>query len=718
MAEIAQTFSESWHRIAAQRIALRRGVNVRRQNFRGKRWIILENPLSNQFFRLTPAAYEFIARLHPKRTVEEVWKECMDRFPDEAPGQEQVIQLLSQLYYSNLLQYAEAADSTQLFERYQRTKQRETRSRLANIMFMRFPLLDPDNFLNKTIGLIGKFISPLGAIVWLGIVGFAFKLSFENWTRLMDESEGVLAPQNLPLLYVGLVLVKTLHEFGHAYFTKKYGGEVHVMGVLLMIFTPTPYVDATSSWGFRSRKQRILVGAAGMIVEVFVAAIAMMIWANTGQGVLHSLCYNMIFVASVSTVLFNLIPLLRFDGYYILSDLLDIPNLAQRSNAQLRHLVERYAFGLKKSETPAYSKREEWWLTTFGISSGIYRIFVFGSILLFIADRLLLIGIIMALVCAIAWVIVPTVKLIQYLASNPKLDRRRPRAIAMTLATVGVIVVLLQVIPFPHHFRAPGVLEARTWSQVVNDTPGILSQVLAQPGTTVKQGQPLAVFTNPELELSLAAARATKVETEARLLQAMRLETANLKPLRSKLESVEQRIARLEEDKAALTVRARHDGLWVSPSIEEGVGRWMAKGTSVGLVVDPSSFEFIATVLQEDVDRLFGQGLHGAEIRLIGQADEALAATNLRKIPAEKRNLPSPALGWAGGGDIPISRQDQQGQRAAEPFFEVHADVTPLAEVALVHGRTGKIRFALPSEPLMPRIVRRFQQLLQKRYQI
>src|SRR5688500_17871086 len=116
MAEASQTFSESWHRIANQRIALRRGVNTRRQNFRGKRWIVLENPLSNQFFRLSPAAYEFIARLRPDRTVEEVWKECMEKFPDEAPGQEQVIQLLSQLYYSNLLQYAEAADSTQLFE--------------------------------------------------------------------------------------------------------------------------------------------------------------------------------------------------------------------------------------------------------------------------------------------------------------------------------------------------------------------------------------------------------------------------------------------------------------------------------------------------------------------------------------------------------------------------------------------------------------------------
>lgn len=718
MAEVSQTFSESWHRIAGQKIALRRGINVRRQNFRGKRWIVLENPLSNQFFRLSPAAYEFVARLRPNRTVEEVWVECLEKFPDEAPGQEQVIQLLSQLYYSNLLQYAEAADSTQLFERYQRTKQRETKSKLMNIMFMRFPLFDPDEFLNKTIGVVGKFISPLGAAIWLGFIAFAFKLAFENWTRLMDESQGVLAPQNLPFLYLGLILIKTVHEFGHAYFCKKFGGEVHVMGVLLMIFTPTPYVDATSSWGFRSRRQRILVGAAGMIVELFVAAIATMIWAYSKPGVLHNVCYNMIFVASVSTVLFNLIPLLRFDGYYILSDLLDIPNLAQRSTQQLRHLVEHYVFGIRKSETPAQSKREEWWLTSFGISSGIYRIFVFGSILLFVADRLLLIGIIMAAVCAISWVLVPIGKLIKYLASDPKLDRVRPRAVGIVLAAVAVVIVLFQVIPFPHHFRAPGVVEARTWSQVVNQAPGALAELLVQPGTPVKTGQPIARFSNPELELALAAAHASKRETEARLLQAMRMETANLKPLRSVLESVEKRVARIESDRAELTVRARIDGIWVAPAIEEGIGRWLAKGTPLGLIVDPSSFEFVATVLQEDVDRLFSQGIQGAEIRLLGQADEVVSASNLRKIPAEKRNLPSPALGWAGGGEVPVSSQDPEGQRAAEPFFEVHADMLARPEVALVHGRAGKIRFDLPSEPLLPRIVRRFQQLLQKRYQI
>ncbi|MDB6041264.1 MAG: Zn-dependent protease protein [Verrucomicrobiales bacterium] len=718
MAETPQTFSESWYRIANQQIALRQGINVRRQNFRGERWIILENPFSNQFFRLTPAAYEFVARLRRDRTVAEIWKECMERFPDIAPGQEQVIQLLSQLYYANLLQYSDAADSAQLFERYQRMKQRETQSRWLNIMFMRFPLLDPDIFLNKTIGFVGKLINPIGALIWAMVVGWALKLAFDNWSMLKAQSEGVLAPQNLPLLYLGLVFVKSLHEFGHAYFCKKYGGEVHVMGVLIMIFTPTPYVDATSSWSFRSRKQRILVGAAGMIVELFVAAIAMMVWANSSRGVVHNLCYNIVFVASVSTVLFNLNPLLRFDGYYILSDLLDIPNLSQRSTRHLRHLFERYIFGIRKSESPSNSNSEKAWFTVFGISSGIYRVFVFGRILLFVADRLLLIGIIMAVVCAISWICVPVVKYVKYLASDPILDRHRVRAVAITAGLAAVLIVLLDVIPFPRHFRASGVVEAKVYSHEVNGAAGFMSRLVALPGSQVKAGDTLAVFSNPELELELAASKANRTETQARLLQAMGHETANIKPLSSKLDSVEKRISRINVELASLTLRARQNGFWVAPSIEEGLGRWFAKGTSMGLIVDPGSFEFVATVLQDDVDQLFANTNSLAQVRIIGQADTALSASNFRKIPAETRKLPSPALGWTGGGDIPVAKQDSQGQHAAEPFFQVRADIQSTGDVALLHGRTGKVRFDLEPEPLFTRGIRKMRQLLQKRYQI
>jgi len=718
MAESSRTFSESWYRVAGQRICLRPGVRVRRQFYRGERWVVLENPFSNQFFRLRPEAYDFVARLRPDRTVEEAWKECLEHFPETAPGQEAVIRLLSQLYFSNLLQYDVAADAQQLFERYKKTRRRQTRATLLQIMFMRIPLLNPDRFLVATLPYLRWLIGPIGALLWMAVVGLGVKAVVENFPALLQQSEGLLTPASLPLLYLSMVVLKTIHEFGHAYFCRRFGGEVHVMGVMLLVFTPVPYMDATSSWGFRSRWQRILVGAAGMIVEMFVAAIAVLVWARTGPGVVHNLAYNLIFIASVSTLIFNLNPLLRFDGYYILSDLLDIPNLYQKSFQHLRHLIERYLLGVAKSESPSNSLREKFWLSVYGVGSAIYRVIVFGGILLFVADRFLFLGILMAVVCLISWVVVPTAKLIHYLATSSKLERCRPRAIAVSCLIIFGLLAFLQFVPLPSHFRAPGVLLARERASVSALAAGRVETLLAQPGHAVKAGQPLAQLENRQLDLMLANARAQYDETLGRWRAALSLDSASLEPLRRRLDSTQKMIEQLEADHQNLLVRAPFDGVWVLPRHEEMKGRWIPKGSSLGLLIKPGAFEFSATVKQEEVDRLFARRHDAAEVRLFGQAGEVCRLHSLRFIPAEQYVLPTVALGWAGGGDIPVSRKDQQGRVTEEPFFSVIGQLTAPPDVQLVHGRTGRVRFAIGNEPLLPRAIRKLQQLLQKRYQI
>lgn len=716
MAASPSTFSESWHRIAGQRIALRPGVKARRQNYRGERWIVLENPFSNQYFRLRPAAYEFVARLRPDRTVEEVWKECLNRFPDEAPGQEAVLRLLSQLYFANLLQYDRAEDSAQLFERFKQRRQRELRMRLMNLMFMRFPLLDPDRFLVKTLPVVGKLISPVGALIWMVVVGWALKLVADNWQALWQGGQGVLAPDNLVLLYSALVIVKTLHEFGHAYFCRKFGGEVHVMGVLLMIFTPVPYMDATSSWGFRSKWKRVLVGFAGMIVELFVAALATFVWAWTAPGSLNSLAYNMMFIASVSTVIFNINPLLRYDGYYILSDLVGIPNLSQRSTRQLRHLCERYLFGVTQSESPTESRREAAGLVAYGLTSGVYRVVVFAGVLLFVADQFLILGLLMAAICAISWVTVPVGKLIHYLASSPRLDRVRPRAIGVTLGLVGVLIVLMGLVPFPYHFRAPGVVQAEERTAVATRVSGQVKAILTPSGAQVAPGQPLVQLVNPEMDMEMADVQARLEETQARIKLALERATADLKPLQSRLVAISNRLDKLNADRADLVVKASHKGVWVAPGMADSMGRRIERGTPLGLLINPAVIEFVATVEQEDADAVFAARQQNAEIRLYGQAGEVVPVEAWRVIPGGKRSLPSPALGWRAGGELAVSAEDPS--KTSENFFEVHAAIPERGGPPLLHGRSGKIRFDLEPQPLIPRWWRRLNQLLQKRYQL
>ena len=719
MADPTKTFSESWYRVANQKLSLRPVVKVRRQNFRDERWVILENPFSNQYFRLRPAAYEFVSRLRPDRTVEEVWQQCLERFPDTAPSQEAVLQLLAQLYFANLLQYDLAADSAQLFERYQQRRQRETGFRFLNLMFMRFPLLDPDRFLVRTLPVLGKLISPLGALVWLIAVGGGLALAANNWNALWAQGEGLLAPDNLALLYLGMVLVKTFHEFGHAYFCRRFGGEVHVMGVMLMIFTPMPYVDATSAWRFRERWQRMLVGAAGMIVELFIAAIAAFFWAHTGPGIMHSLAYNIMFVASVSTLIFNLNPLMRFDGYYILSDLLEIPNLNQRATMQLRHLAEANLFGVKNSESPAGTRREAGWLTAFGLTSGVYRVFVLTGILLFVADRFLIVGIVMAVVCLISWAVVPVVRFGKYQAAGPRLDRVRPRALLVTAGLALALVVLFAVIPFPHSFRAPGVVMAAQRVILASPVAGEMTQVLAPSGGPVAAGQALVRLENPELEQGLAATRARLAQVDSQLLQAMKDDSADLAPLRQLRAAIQEQLAKLTADAASLTVRAPFAGLWVAPELATRQGGWLERGSNLGLLVNASAYQFVATVREEDVNPLFARQLRGADVRLRGDAGKDLAVKNWIVVPGGQHVLPSAALGWAAGGEIPVaSGNDDSVSKTVEPFFEVRGDLAARPDLILLDGRSGKIRFQLAPEPLLPRWIRSFWQLLQKRYEI
>lgn len=718
MAAPPKTFSESWYRVAQQRVCLRPDVRVRRQNFRGERWMVLENPFNNQYFRLRPAAYEFVARLRPDRTVEEVWRQCLDRFPDDAPSQDAVIQLLSQLYFANLLQYDLAGDSVQLFERGQKRRQRELAFNLLNIMFMRFPLLDPDRFLARTMPVARLLISPIGALLWLVVVGAGIGTVIDNFGALRQQGEGVLTADNLLLLYLGLVLVKGLHEFGHAYFCRRFGGQVHVMGVMLMIFTPLPYVDATSSWSFRSRWQRVLVGAAGMIVELFFASLMAFVWARTGPGTLHSLAYNIMFVASVSTLVFNLNPLLRFDGYYILSDLIEIPNLNQRALNQLRHIAEHYLFGVTQSESPAGNRREAAWYTVYGVTSGIYRVLVFAGVLFAVADRFLIIGLIMAAVCLISWVTVPVVRFVRYLAASPQLDRVRLRAIAVTGGIAAVLIILLAVVPAPAGFRAPGVVRGTSRTAMANEVAGTVDRLAVQPGTIVQRGQPLIILRNPELELSLAGAEARAAEAKARLMDAQAGASADIQPLIHLRDSIDQEIAKLTADREHLVLRAPHDGAWVAPGVEDYVGRWINRGTDLGLVVDCSNAEFVATVLQGDVDALFDRPIRGAAVRLHGDAGTPLAVTKWKVVPGGQNTLPSAALGWKAGGEVPVNVDDNAGNKAVEPFFEVRGQVEPDRDVTLMDGRSGEIRFALPAQPLLPRWFRHMRQLLQKRYQI
>lgn len=717
-------FSESWHRVADQRLRLRPSVTIRRQTFRGERWHVAHDEFTNQFFRFREEAYDFVARLDGTRTVDEIWADCVRRRPASAPGQGEVVTLLAQLYQANLLMSDTPADTARLFERHQKRRRQELAAQLFGIFFLRIRLFDPDRLLNRTWPALRWLGTRTAAIGWVLLLLSALALVFGNWDRALDQSQSVLAPGNLLLLYAAFAVAKLVHEFGHAYAVKAFGGQVHTMGIMLLVFTPVPYVDATAAWAFRERWKRVIVGAAGMIPELAYASLAAFVWAYTGPGTVNSLAYNTMVVASISTLLFNLNPLLRFDGYYILSDLTDTPNLQPRSSRQWLHLWEKHALKVNDLESPARTRGEAVGLTVFGIASYVYRLFITFAIILFVADRYFGLGLIAAVLAFTGAVLLPWGKALRYLQREPRIERVRRRAWIIAGCAIGAVLLFLGVVPMPDHFRAPGLVRAANSLDINSPVAGWVREIQAPSATLVAPGQPLMRLESPELDLQIAGARAELVQIIARERQMLAEFPAGIAPMQRRREAVEARLARLLADRGALEVRAPVDGRWVALRTEDWDGLFVARGTRLGEIVGPGpGWEFFAVVAQEDAEALFNAQPKGAGIRFRGSSGRDAVVTSWNVVPGRQEQLPGPALGWNAKGPVRTREDDQRGILADRPFFlvvgridsaEIDAGEGPL----LWQGRLGVMRFSRPWRPLLLQWGRDLRQLLQTRYQL
>src|SRR5438477_8119532 len=314
MLQLRPTFSESWYRVVNLRAKLRPSAQISRQYYRGERWYVMRDPAGNQFHRLNDAAYRFVGLLDGTRTVGEAWDLVGGQLDDEAPTQPEVIQILSQLHAANLLEADIPADANVLLRRHKMQVKRKMQGRLMNILFPRIPIWDPDRFLMRWLPLAKIVFSKLGAIIWLIVVGTAVGMIVPHWSEVTEAAKDSVNPNNWIWLWAVFVLIKFIHECGHAFSCRRFGGECHEMGIMFLVFIPTPYVDASSAWSFPSRWQRMFVGLGGMTVELFLAALAAFVYLATKPGVpvmglpLRELMTDAIMIAGFTTVIFNANP--------------------------------------------------------------------------------------------------------------------------------------------------------------------------------------------------------------------------------------------------------------------------------------------------------------------------------------------------------------------------------------------------------------------------
>lgn len=695
----APMLSNIWYRVAALKPALRTQVRLHRHRYRGEVWYLLQDPASNRVHRFTPAARLVIAAMNGKRTVADLWALAVRQLGDDAPTQDEIIQLFAQLHGADLLRADVTPDVAEILARGERQVRAKRRRSYANPMALRIPLWDPDAFLDRIAPITRPLWGKWGATLWLAVVVPALILAVMHWGELTHNfSDRVLGADNLVVLWLVFPVIKALHELGHASATKAGGGEVHDMGIMLLVLFPVPYVEASAATVFPSKYRRALVGAAGMIVELFIAALALYAWLLMEPGVVRAVAYNVMIVAGLSTLLFNGNPLLRYDAYYILADLIEMPNLAQRSLAYWGYLLERYLLRVEGAEPPDASPGEKAWFVFYGFASSVYRILVTVAIALFIASRFFVIGVVLAIWALIATAVVPLVKGLRHLLTHPRIRSRRRRAIGIAAGALGGLAMLLFVVPAPFRSQAEGVVWLSEQAIVRAGANGFLRTFGVEPGARVSVGDVLLHCYDPELEAMIRQAKARVDELEASYAVYFVDERPRAQLIAEQLAAERQALEHLRERAADLVVRSGAAGIFIAPGWRDMEGRYYAKGEGLGYVTDKERPLARVVVSQDEIDQVL-LATDRVQIRMAQNLGQTLEGRIVRVVPAGEAALPSRALTTAGGGQISVDPKDPRGETALERMFQLDVAIEDGIHAAYF-GQRVRVRFDFRPEPL------------------
>jgi len=710
-------FSPSWYRVAALKPRIRAHARILRQSFRDEVWFVLQDDAAERAHRFSPAAYHFIGLMDGERTVQEIWDATSAHLGDGAPTQEEVIRLLGQLHAADALLCDVPPDSMEVFRRHQQHERMLWKRRLWTPLALRFPLLDPDRFLQRTLPWLQPLFGWFGILLWLAVVGTGAVLAASHWTDLTkDITDRVLDPHNLVLLWFVYPVVKTLHELGHAYATRKWGGEVHEIGIMLLVLTPVPYVDASSAWGFRDKRKRVVVGAAGIAVELFLGALALFTWLAVEPGAVRAVAYNVMLISGASTLLFNGNPLLRFDGYYVLADAIEIPNLGSRANQYLGYLFQRYVLGIGDAESPAHTTGERVWMVVYGIGSFVYRVFITFVIVLFIAGKFFVIGVLLAIWAVATQVLMPVGKSVSFLFSSPNLRRQRGRALWTSIALAVAAAGLLLVVPVPSWTRTEGVIWVPEEAQVRAGTDGFVERLLAPADDEVRRGQPLIQAEEPFLATRVAVLNAQLDELNAKYDALRPTDRVQAAMVAEQVIAARANLKRAREREAELIIRSNASGRFIVPNAADLPGRFVNKGQLVGYVVEPKELTARVALLQDDI-ALVRQDTRSVEVMLADWGSSPVPARIRREVPGASLQLPTAALGSAGGGPIAVDPRDKQGVTALKQVFQLELPIPADVRSEYLGARVF-VRFNHGFEPAGFQIYRAFRRLLLRQFNV
>ncbi|MCA9169586.1 MAG: efflux RND transporter periplasmic adaptor subunit [Planctomycetales bacterium] len=661
----------------------------------------IEHPTQGRFYRVGYPEYVFLSTLDGSRTVAQALAITARILGANALSNARGKEIATWLVANRL---ASLADQESGWLSHTQTLERHSANGLTrfNPFWIKLPLGSPDRLLSALLPGFGWMFSVWGTLAGLTVIAVGVVCLFAHWPTFTSSATTVLAPHNWLWLMLASIGLKAIHEFSHGLACKYYGCEVRQTGIVFILLAPMAYLDVTSCWRIPSRWRRIHVAAAGMFAELVVAAIAAVIWTQTESSIAHHLLFNVIVMASLTTILFNANPLVRFDGYFILADLLKIPNLATEGSRFVASVAQRICFGTANRPLHVLGLQRAL-IGAYGFASAAWKILICISLVTAAAVLLQGAGLLLACWGVIAWVGQPLWELSVNLQRRWYEDRISfYRATMIGGLTTVVLAAILWRAPVPGRITAPAVVDYTNTSVVRCSAAGFVQQVHVVDGQSVEQGDLLVELSNDEM---LTEQRELELAYEQELVRyRVALNDQNgaaAQVAQRNLEAISDRRHEVTQQVASLQVCAPLSGRIVGRNLEQTVGTHVAEGDELLMVADESRKELIISIAQDHIDTILPQV--GAHARFRVGSRLARYGTLDHINPRASNLLPHPALNSAFGGPLAVKLgggASDTDVRLAEPRFSGSIHLPAAVCQDLGAGERGYVVFGWRSERL------------------
>ncbi|WP_238367496.1 peptidase M50 [Mesobacterium pallidum] len=698
--------SQDWYRVAEARPRLRRDASATRHVYLGRPWYVLTDRTGTKVHRLTPAAWAIAGRFDGTQDVKRIWQDVSETLAEDAPTQDEVVQLMTQLHQADLLESAETPHLADLLTRRDKARGMAWRKLLLNPLSATLPLVDPDRFLKA----LARAMSPLPSALWwliaLAVILAGLTQLPLHWAALRARGlDGFLDLENLGLIALIYPVVKALHEIGHGVVTRSRGGEVHEMGLMFIAFYPIPYVEASAALRFPSKWDRAAVAAAGVVVELVIASLAFLLWIHTEPGALRAVLFNTMVISGLSTLAVNGNPLLKFDGYHVLCDLIEIPNLAQRGNQWWGEKLRIHLLGtIERPRARMQTVRwERLWFALYPPAALVYRVMISLTIALFVAGTYRLLGIVLAawsLTLSLLW---PALKTARKAWTDPRIRAAGGRATGGALAAGGLLALGLFAVPLPHMAVVQGVTWLPDDAFVRAPEDGRVASLAQPPGAMVDAAAPLLTLSAPDLSARVRMAEAQLARARAELAAARVTDRAQAADRSEAVEQAAATLAQAQDRLAALSVTAELAGQLDIPGQTSPEGRFFRRGEVIAHVL-PDTPPVIRVAVPQDLAELVRGEVRRVEVRFASDISRALPGHVARSVPAGSDALPSPVLALDGGGPFATTPTQDGSLRSATRLFQF--DVALDAPSRPAWGMRAHVRLTFAPKPLATRISR------------